>query len=533
MKLKVSNLLQSATSVSLWTLFSRVLGYVRDVVLTRHFGSSIFLDIYLAVAVVPGLLRSLILEGPLLRVFLPGLVRSIETDGAEAGRIYTARTLSAVYLIAVSLAALVAVFAPQVIQITAPGYAANPSENEFAVGLLRILAIYIVIAGVNSILTGALHRLEKFGVATAVQCSYNLCIIAAVLLYATYDPEPHLERIAWFVVLSGLIQAAVLLWWLGPQHIAWMKMRFTDWRHPDMKLLYASLTPALAVTGIDALTTVVNNAVLSTQETGSVTWIYAAHRLIHLPMALVGFALGAVLFPMIVKAVQSKTEASVRRPLRVAFNTTLALSFVAGVLFMTLPHQVIALLFERGNWGAFDTGRSAQALLLMSPAVAGYMLNALLIVVFYARNELSVLVRIYVISLIAKLLIIGVFVLLLDRGHLAVAIAESVSVLLRVTLMLIVLLRWRLLRPSELFRDASSQFIVFVGIVVGAALVAPELAWFKEQGVLFKLAIIGGTGGTALVLHLVLLRLVSGMNLAYMLLTIGSQQEKATTSNDN
>ena len=520
------NLFKSVSVVSLWTLISRILGYVRDMVLLRHFSATVWLDIYLAIAIIPGLLRSLILEGPLLRVFLPALSQKVEQGGKASGDEYLARALSAITLITIGIAVLVAVLARPLIALVAPGYTRDPGEFDFAASLLRILALYLVSSGISSILTGALHRIGKFGFAAACQWLFNILVITAVLAYAGLAPQPHLQLITLAVVISGILQVALLLWWLGGDNLAFAKMRLGDLAHPDLKKLYAAMLPALAITGIDALAGIVNNAVLTTQQTGSVTWLYAAMRLVHLPMALVGFALGSVLFPMIVRAVQSNTPSKARYPLRVGVNITLAISCVGAALLLTQSQHVIMLLFERANWGEFDTMRTGQALTLLAPAVIGYMLNALLIVVFYACGRLQALVRLFLASLALKIALITLLVFVFERGHLGIAISESVSIVFRVVMMLAMLLRWRMLRPSEVFRDGFVHLAVLVAVVVAAGVLVPDLMSFRALGAAGKLALICAGLAGMVVLHCVLVR-ACGIDLIAMLLGLGEHKPAA------
>jgi len=197
------NLLKALATVSGMTLISRILGFVRDLVIARTFGAGLATDAFFVAFKLPNLLRRLFAEGAFSQAFVPILAEYKNRRGADEARLlvdHVAATLAAALFIVTLIGVLAA---PLIIWVTAPGFAATPGKFDLTVSLLRVTFPYIFFISLTALAGGILNTYSRFAVPAVTPTLLNLSFIAFALWGAPYF-DPPVKALAWAVFAGGV-----------------------------------------------------------------------------------------------------------------------------------------------------------------------------------------------------------------------------------------------------------------------------------------------------------------------------------------
>jgi putative peptidoglycan lipid II flippase len=413
------NLLRALAAVSSMTLVSRVLGFVRDTVIARAFGAGFATDAFFVAFKIPNLLRRLFAEGAFAQAFVPILAEYKERRGEADTRALIDRVsgLLALALFFVSLLGVLA--APVIVQLSAPGFAADAKKVELTIQLLRITFPYIFFISLVSLAGGILNTYSKFSVPALTPALLNLSFIAFALWLAPYF-EPPVKALAWAVFCGGVLQLAFQvphLWRLNL--LPRFKLDFGDaavWR------VVRQMGPAVFGVSISQISLLINIIFASFLVSGSVSWLYYADRLMEFPTGLLGVALGTILLPSLAKHYADQSPDAYSRLLDWGLRLTLMLALPAAVALALLAVPLIATLFYYGEFSGNDVLMTRNALIAYSVGLLGLILVKVLAPGFYARQNIKTPVKIALISLAATQLMNFIFMWPFKHAGLALAI---------------------------------------------------------------------------------------------------------------
>lgn len=413
------NLLKALATVSSMTLVSRVLGFVRDTVIARAFGAGFATDAFFVAFKIPNLLRRLFAEGAFAQAFVPILAEYKERRGEADTRALIDRVsgLLALALFFVSLLGVLA--APFIVQLSAPGFAADAKKVELTIQLLRITFPYIFFISLVSLAGGILNTYSKFSVPALTPALLNLSFIAFALWLAPYF-EPPVKALAWAVFCGGVLQLAFQvphLWRLNL--LPRFKLDFGDasvWR------VVRQMGPAVFGVSISQISLLINIVFASFLVSGSVSWLYYADRLMEFPTGLLGVALGTILLPSLAKHYADQSPDEYARLLDWGLRLTLMLALPAAVALALLAVPLIATLFYYGEFSANDVLMTRNALIAYSVGLLGLILVKVLAPGFYARQNIKTPVKIALISLAATQVMNFIFMWPFKHAGLALAI---------------------------------------------------------------------------------------------------------------
>ena len=295
------NLLRALATVSSLTLVSRVLGFLRDAIIARLFGAGIATDAFFIAFRLPNLLRRLFAEGAFSQAFVPVLAQHRERDGEAETRQLADRTVTLLALALLLVSALGMAIAPLVIWLTAPGFAEVPEKFNLTVAMLRVTFPYILFISLVSFAGSILNTWSRFAVPAITPSLLNLAFIAGALLCAPYFDPPAMV-LAWSVLAGGVLQLALqipALLRIGmlPRLVS-PRVALAD---PGVRRILTLMAPALLGVSVAQISLVINTIFASFLETGSVSWLYYADRLMEFPSGLLGAALGTILLPSLAR----------------------------------------------------------------------------------------------------------------------------------------------------------------------------------------------------------------------------------------
>lgn len=512
-------LYRSFATVGGLTMISRVLGFVRDILIAAVLGTGAVADAFFVAFRFPNLFRRLFGEGAFNAAFVPLFAKRLEGEGAQAARRFAEDAMAGLVFILVLLTAVAQMTMPWLMYLLAPGFAETPDKYDLAVLLTRITFPYLLCMSLVALLSGVLNTLGKFVESSSVSIILNLTLTAAILLAMAmgYRRDANAGIIlAWGVAAAGVLQLALLAYGAIKNGFALRLRRPT--LNPDMRNLIRLGIPGVIAGGVTQINIVIGTVIASLQN-GAVSHLYYADRVYELPLAIVGIAIGVVLLPDIARHLRAGNSAEVMNSQNRSLEFAMLLTVPAAVALAVVPSPIVSVLFERGAYTAADTYATATALGIFALGLPAFVLIKVFSPAYFAREDTATPMRYAVISLIANTLgSIAFFFLFRWLGlmpHLGIALATTLGGWLNAGLL------WSTLaRRGDFVADptlrGSLPKIVLSSLIMGIALwfAADALhPWLQGDGVFIRSGALMALVLVGLVVYAALVQLTGAMPL--------------------
>ena len=414
------NLLRVLASVGSMTFLSRILGFARDTLIARMFGAGVMTDAFFVAFKIPNLLRRVSAEGAFSQAFVPILAeyKSQRTPAETHALISHVASLMGVFLVLVTIAGMLA--APLIVGVTAPGFAKDASKFALTVELLRITFPYIVFISLVSLAGGVLNTYSKFQIPAFTPVWLNVSFIVAILFVAPYFNNA-IQVLAWAVFVGGVLQ--LLFQWPYLHKLGLVPRYELNWQDEGVRRILKLMGPAIFGVSVAQISIVLNNIFASFLQTGSVSWLYYADRLMEFPTGILGVALGTILLPSLSKAFVNKTEVEYSQLLDWGLRLTFLLAAPAAVALAVLSKPLVASLFHYGKFSATDVTMTERAVIAYSIGLIGLILVKVLAPGFYARQNVKTPVKIAIFTLVITQLLNILFVFTLGLQHAGLALS--------------------------------------------------------------------------------------------------------------
>ncbi|MBS0510529.1 MAG: murein biosynthesis integral membrane protein MurJ [Proteobacteria bacterium] len=460
------NLLRALATVSGMTLLSRILGFVRDFVIARAFGAGMATDAFFVAFRLPNLLRRMFAEGAFSQAFVPILAEYKNRLGPDATHTLINRVATLLGLVVAAVAAVGALAAPLIIYVSAPGFAENADKFELTVQLTRITFPYIFFMALVALAGGTLNTWSRFAIPAFTPVLLNVSFIGMALFAAPYFDPPVLA-LAWAVFLGGALQLALQF---RPLKQIGLLPRFDlKLSDPGVRRILKLMAPALLGVSVSQISLLINTIFASFLESGSVSWLYYADRLMEFPSGLLGVALGTILLPSLSKLHASEQHEAFSSLLDWGLRLTLLLTLPAALGLAILSVPLVATLFNYGAFSAADVMQTRSALVAYSVGLSGLILVKVLAPGFYARQDIRTPVKIALITLAATQLMNLAFIVPLRHAGLALAI--GLASCLNATLL------YRGLRRRKVYEPQPGWGAFWLKLAI-ALLVMGAVLWF-------------------------------------------------------
>lgn len=413
------NLLRALASVSAMTLLSRILGFVRDLVIARAFGAGAMTDAFFVAFKLPNLLRRLFAEGAFSQAFVPILAEYKNRRGEEATRQLVGRVATVLFVAVACVTALGVIGAPLIVLVSAPGFTADPDKFQMTVDLTRVVFPYILFISLVSLAGGVLNTFSRFMLPAFTPVLLNIAMILAATLAAPWFDPPVLA-LGWGAFAGGILQLALQI----PALRRLGLLPRWDWNPRDegVRRILKLMGPAAIGVSVAQISLLINTLFASFLETGSVSWLYYADRLMEFPSGMLGVALGTILLPSLAKHYADNDTGEYSKLLDWGLRMTLLLAAPAAVALGVLAVPLISTLFLYGEFTPHDVEMTRQALLAYSIGLLGLILVKVLAPGFYARQNIKTPVKIAVLTLLATQAMNLMFIWHLRHAGLALAI---------------------------------------------------------------------------------------------------------------
>lgn len=469
------------------TFVSRILGFVRDVVLAVMFGAGPAMDAFLVAFKIPNFMRRLFAEGAFAQSFVPVLSATRDQEGqAEVKELIDVVTGTlGVILIGLSVVGIGA--APLFIYLFAPGFAGSPDQFGLAADLLRITFPYLLFISMTALAGGILNTYGQFAVPAFTPVLLNLCMISAALVLSPLFARPEVA-LAIGVLVAGLVQLGFQIPFLI--RLDRLPRPRWGWSNARVRRILRMMLPILFGSSVAQLTLLLDTIVASFLAAGSVSWLYYADRLMEFPLGIFSIAIATVILPTLSASHASKSTAEFSALLDWALRLLAVMGLPAMVGLFVLAGPLVATLFNYHSFSTRDTLMSQYALMAYALGFMGFSLVKVLVTGFFSREDSRTPVRCGVISMISamamNLLFVGVFKLMhWPAPHAGLALAGSLGAFVNAGLL------YRNLRRSDAYRPGAGWGWMLGRVTLGCIVMgvllhigaADTLTWVSRTAV--------------------------------------------------
>ncbi len=489
--------LKAMATVGGWTLASRLLGFVRDILIAGTLGTGPMADAWVVAFRLPNLFRRVLGEGAFNAAFVPLFAGRLEQQGPVVAKAFAEEALAVLLAATLVLVALAMACMPWIMPVIAPGFLDDSEQFRAATRMAQIAFPYLIFMALAALLSGVLNSLRRFAAAAAAPVLLNLFLILAMLVVVPLTGQPAYVLV-WAVAAAGAAQFLLLI-------VAATRAGFAL-RLPRPRLtagvrrLLALMVPGLISAGALQLNLFVGT-MIATLESGAASLLYYADRVYQLPLGLIGIALSVVLLPEITRRLKGEGEAAAADSLAQGLEVALFLTLPSAVALIVLAEPIASVLFQRGAFDAAAATATGLAILAYAVGLPAYVAVKVYQPAFYAREDMKTPLRAALWSVATNIVLSLAFFFALQGqglGYLGLAAATTIAAFVNVGVL------WRNLadrgllqvaqrRRRRLWRQAAASLVLGVLLVVGLELLRPWLAGGEGQrAAALALLVLGG-----------------------------------------
>jgi len=424
-----NNMLRAAAKVGSWTMLSRILGFVRDILLARLLGASALADAFFIAFKLPNFFRRMFAEGTLTVALVPVLAEERKKGEKDAHAYLNA--LAGLLLAALLIFTILGVvFMPWLLLLFAPGFHDEPDRWQQALHLARWMFPYLALISLSAMSWAVLNAYRKFSVAAASPALLNIALIFAAIVLAPSFKNPA-EALAIGVVLGGMLQLAIQFPAL--KRIGWIPKPSWRPRMPAISQTLALFGPAVLGVAAVQINILVGTILATLLPTGAVSYLYYADRIVQLPLALFGIAMGTALLPALSDHLANNREQDAKRELcqGLTWLTWITLPAMLGILWLAEP--IIRTLFEHGKFTLSDAQATAHALQAYGVGLIAFCWARVLSMACYAKKDAKAPMRFAAISVAANIVL--ALILIKPLGYVGLALATALASFVNVGLL--------------------------------------------------------------------------------------------------
>ncbi len=421
---------KAAGKMSFATLVSRVLGYVKDMMLAFYFGATGISDAFFAAFRITNFLRELFAEGSMSSAFIPVLTEHRHAQGEEAAQRLVKIAFSFILVFAGIVCILGILFAPAIVSVITHGFADQPEKFSLTVLLTRIMFPFLLFISLAALIMGALNTKRVFFIPSLSPAMLNITIILIIIALVPLLQQPIIA-VAIGVVIGGFVQFAFQLpsFYKKDYRLGFLP----DFRHPALKKMAVLLIPATLALAVNQVYILVSLLLASYLPEGSITYLYYSMRLIQFPIGIFVVAVGQAALPTLsehaVKGDYEKLKEHFSFALRLLFF--ISIPSMAGLIALREP--IVNILFQRGTFDYVATKATSEALLFYAFSIWAIGGVKVLTVTFYSLQDTKTPVKIaaagFAVNLILSLILMG------PLRHAGLALAFSLAAILNAALL--------------------------------------------------------------------------------------------------
>ena len=378
-------LIKSTGIIGAATGTSRILGFVRDIILARMFGTNIFAQAFVVAFRLPNMLRDMVGEGATDAAIVPILTEYKHTrsdeDYWEAARVI----LNLMLIVLVLISVIGVVFAPMLVRIIAPGFLRTPEKFQTTVMLTRIVFPYILFLGMVAYSKGVLNSLNYFTTPAFSPVVLNVTLILSLVFLC---PIIGIKGLVYGVLVGGMLEVLLQIKPLRTRGFHLGKSFKVI--HPIAKRVFTLLLPRSLGTAVYQLSVLVDTVVASLSwivGAGGVAALYYSNRLVQLPLAVFAISLATAALPKMAREAALKDFVTLKKTISFSLRTVFMIMLPAAVGLMILAKPIVRILFERGAFTEYSTDITVGALFFYSFGLFAYAGIKILVGTYYSMGD--------------------------------------------------------------------------------------------------------------------------------------------------
>lgn len=477
-----NQLLKSTTIVSLMTFLSRIVGFIRDMILAQLFGANAGFDAFLLAFKIPNFMRRLFAEGAFSQAFVPVLSEYHALHEIAAVKILVNKVFTALSVVTLGVSFVGVMLAPWFIRVFAPGFDTTDPRFQLACHLLHITFPYIFLISLTAFAGGVQNTYRRFAVPAVTPVLLNISLIAAAIIGGPYFAEPVIA-LAWGVLAAGVVQLLFQVPFLIK--LGLMPSFAWDWNDPGVRRVLLLMGPALVGASVMQINLLVDTIFASFLPVGSLTWLYYSDRLLEFPIGIFGVALATVVLPHLSHEYAQKSHAKFSASIDWALRWIVFIGIPASVGLVLLAGPLMATLFQYGRFLPRDSVMASYSLMALSSGLICFLAVKVLVSAFYARQNTKFPVKVAIFAMLAN--IVFNFMLIGPLAHAGLALASTLSSFCNVAILLWVLLKQKIYVPMPGWKEYGLR-LLFANLAMAVFILwfSPELSAWVEGDLLFR-----------------------------------------------
>ncbi len=453
------NIVKSTGTFGFYTIISRLLGYLRDILIAIFLGTSFLADAFFVAFRIPNTFRRLFAEGTFNAAFVPSYTSEL-AQGKKKSNIFANEIFNLLFLALLILVLVAEIFMPIVVGIIAPGFVEDSEKIKIATDLTRITFPFLMFVSLSSFFAGILNSHNKFAVASAAPIILNIIMIG-ILFFGNYFGDELVFYLSFGVSLAGLIQLFFLYKFVKKFFL--IKINFKITINNKVKNFFKKLLPSIFSSGVTQINILIGTIIASFQ-TSAVSYLYYADRIYQINLAIAGIAIGVVVLPQLSKHVFLKKKSKILLIQNKALELSMFLSLPASVALFVGSEEIISALFGYGSFTNDAVFNSAKALFYFGLGLPAFAFIKVFSTFFFANNDTKTPFYISLISVF-----INIFISLYyfkSIGFIIIPIATTISSWFNSIILFIYLRNKNLFKFNASF-VVSFFKIIFASIIMG------------------------------------------------------------------
>ena len=446
------NLIKSTGTFSFFTILSRLLGYVRDILIAMFLGVGPLADAFFVAFRIPSTFRRLFSEGTFNAAFVPSyssLLNKKKKSEDFANNIFNILILGLFFLVIV-----IEILMPLFVFLIAPGFEGDEKKMELVITLTRITFPFLLFISLASFFSAILNTHNKFAIASAAPIILNILLIG-VLLFGKILNDQLVYYLSYAVTISGILQFIFLYFYVKKYFLPKFKLNIKI--DKKIKTFLKKLLPSIFSSGVTQINILVGTIIASFQAS-AVSYLYYADRVYQINLAIAGIAIGTVILPQLSKYVQINKINKINLIRNKALELSLFLSIPAAIALLIASEEIISSLFGYGSFDEESIKNSAKALFYFAIGLPAFSLIKVFSAFFFARHNTKIP---FYISLNSVLLNVIISISFFNEvGFLIIPIATTISSWFNVLLLFIFLKKNNLFNFNLIFIERFIKILV-------------------------------------------------------------------------
>ncbi len=414
------NLIKSTGTFSFFTIISRILGYLRDILIAIFLGAGPLADAFFVAFRIPNTFRRLFSEGTFNAAFVPSYASEL-SNGKEQSEKFATNVFSLLILVLFFLVLIIEIFMPYFVFLIAPGFSGSKEKMDIAINLTRITFPFLFFVSLSSFFSAILNSHNRFAAAAAAPVILNFFLIS-VLFYGSLLGDNIVYYLSYAVTLAGIAQFIYLFFYVKKFYSP--KFIFDFSIDSKIKNFFHKLLPSIFSSGVTQINILVGTIIASFQAS-AVSYLYYADRVYQINLAIAGIAIGTVILPQLSKYVNSDENDKISLIQNKALELSLFLSFPATIALLLASEQIMSALFGYGSFDEISVKNSSKALFYFALGLPAFSFIKVFSSFYFARHNTKLPFYISLFSVLLNILISIIF--FKKVGFIIIPIATTIS----------------------------------------------------------------------------------------------------------